>query len=214
MRHADVLVFDLDGTLIASGVDIVASVNYTLSAMDRPTIPYDEMIEYIGDGVRKLIERALGNNSPADFGKAMEIFTSHYAEHMLDTTELYPAVRDVLFHFREKTKVIITNKRAQPTAKIIEAFRIGDSFAEIIGADSTPYMKPDPRILTPLMARYATVGERTIVIGDGPNDILLAKETGAVSCALLNGLTRPEALLALEPDYACNDLGEVMALFC
>jgi phosphoglycolate phosphatase len=214
MVRVDLLVFDLDGTLIASGCDIVSSVNHMLSVMNRPTLPYDEAIEYIGDGVKRLIERALGGPSPADFGKALEIFSRHYAEHMLDTTDLYPSVRGVLTHFREKTKVIVTNKRAAPTSRIIEAFRIGDSFAEIIGADTTPYIKPDPRILAPLMARYAAVGERTVVIGDGPNDILLAKETGAVSCALLNGLTRPEALLALAPDYACEDIGEITTLFC
>jgi phosphoglycolate phosphatase len=214
MIHLDMLVFDLDGTLIASGVDIVASVNYTLSAMDRPALPYDEAIDYIGDGVKMLIERALGNSSPADFGKAIEIFTNHYTEHMLDTTDLYPSVREVLFHFRDKTKVIITNKRAQPTAKIIEAFRIGESFAEIIGADTTPYMKPDPRILLPLMARYGATADRTAIIGDGPNDILLAKEAGVISCALLNGLTRPEVLRALEPDFTCEDLGEIMTHFC
>lgn len=214
MRYIDMLVFDLDGTLISSGVDIVASVNYMLSVMEKQTLSYDEAIDYIGDGVKILIEKALGCTSPAEFDKALKIFSQHYLEHMLDTTDLYPAVRGLLSHFRSKTKVIITNKRAQPTERIIEAFHLNEHFAEIIGADTTPYMKPDPRVLMPLMARYRVAGDRTLVIGDGPNDILLAKKAGAVSCALLNGLTRPAVLLALQPDYACEDIGEVSALFC
>jgi phosphoglycolate phosphatase len=208
------LVFDLDGTLIASGVDIIASVNHTLLSLGRPALAYAEAIAYIGDGVKRLIERALGTDSREDVGKAIDIFTKHYDAHMLDTTDLYPSVRDVLFHFREKTKVIITNKRAQPTAKIIDAFRIGNSFADIVGADTTPYLKPDPRILAPLMTRHGVSRDGTVVIGDGPNDILLAKNAGVLSCALLDGLTPPEALLALSPDYACEDLGEIRTFFC
>ena len=90
---------------------------------------------------------------------------------------------------------------------------ISKYFNEIIGADSTDYKKPDPRLLLPLLAKYGAGCDHTVVIGDGINDIMLAKNTGVLSCALMNGLTRREILLALNPDFACEGLFELFSIF-
>ncbi len=213
MKHIELMIFDLDGTLVNSGGDIVASVNYTLKTLDIRTKSQEEILTFVGDGVDKMIERALGKDFQHLFDRAMEIFSDYYARHMLDTTCLCDYVIEVLDHFHEKKKFIITNKRKYFTVKMTDALGISKYFEEIIGADSTAYKKPDPRLFIPLLERVNAVYNDTVMIGDGINDIMLAKNTGVLSCALLNGLTRRDILLGLEPDYACEGLRELIKIF-
>jgi phosphoglycolate phosphatase len=207
------MVFDFDGTLVNSGGDIAASINHTLEALGVPVKEPGTIINYIGDGVQKLIEKSLGPDFGHRFHEAMEIFSSHYAKHMLDTTFLYDSVIDVLQHFHGKKKIIITNKRKHFTMEIAKAFGLIEYFNEIIGADSTPYKKPDQRLLLPFLEQFDAEYDETIVIGDGVNDILLARHTGVLSCALLNGLSHRNVLLSLRPDFACEDISELKKLF-
>ncbi|MGD1152517.1 MAG: HAD-IA family hydrolase [Syntrophales bacterium] len=213
MKHIDLMIFDLDGTLVNSGGDIVASVNYTLETLAIPAKKPKEILSFVGDGVNKMIERALGNEFQHLFDEAMDIFSDYYARHMLDMTSLCDSVIEVLDHFRDKKKVIITNKRRYFTFKMTDALGITKYFEEIIGADSTAYKKPDPRLFIPLIERVGAVYNDTVVIGDGVNDIMLAKNTGVLSCALLNGLTHRDILLALDPDFACEGLRELLKIF-
>ena len=214
MKQIDLMIFDLDGTLVNSGGDIVASVNYTLKSLGIPVMGTEVIIGFVGDGVQKLIERSLCRDSRDQFDKAMEIFTAYYAEHMLDTTTFYPGVPEIIQHFHDKNKVIITNKRYRFTRAIAEALDIKKYFDDIIGVDTTPYKKPDSRLLSPLLERFGAQRERTVVIGDGINDILLAKNTGALSCAFLNGLGRRDLLLDQKPDFVCENISELKSLFC
>jgi phosphoglycolate phosphatase len=207
------MIFDLDGTLVNSGGDIVASVNYTLKSLDIPTKSQEEILSFVGDGVNKMIERALDKESQHLFDRAMDIFSDYYARHMLDTTCLCDSAIEVLDHFRNKKKLIITNKRRYFTLKMTDALGVSKYFEEIIGADSTAYKKPDPRLFIPLLERVHAVYNDTVVIGDGVNDIMLAKNTGVLSCALLNGLTHRDILLALDPDFACEGLRELIKIF-
>jgi phosphoglycolate phosphatase len=214
MNSVDLMIFDLDGTLVASGKDIAASVNHTLSVMGMPTIEEAMVLEFVGDGVKKLIERSLGPAAQDRFEEALILFSHHYDEHMLDTTTLYRGVAEVLRHFQHKKKVILTNKRYRFALAICDALRLTHRFDDILGADSTPYIKPDARLAALLLKRFQARPERTVIIGDGVNDILLAKNSGLLSCAFLNGLTGRQALLNLNPDYFCEALPEVTGFFC
>ena len=213
MKHIDLMIFDLDGTLVNSGGDIVASVNYTLRSLDIPEKKTGEIISFVGDGVNKMIERSLGREFQHLFDDAMDIFSDYYGRHMLDTTRLCDSVIEVLDHYGDKKKVIITNKRKFFTVKMTDALGISKYFEEIIGADSTAYKKPDPRLFIPLLEKAGAARNDTVVIGDGVNDIMLAKNAGVLSCALLNGLTVREILLALNPDFACEGLRELTKIF-
>ena len=213
MKSIDLMIFDFDGTLVNSGMDIAVSVDYTLEMLGLPPKGADTIIRFIGDGVQELIQKSIGPDNGDRYQEAMGIFSSHYDEHMLDRTSLYPHVMEVFHHFQEKKKVIITNKRECFTLKMVDAFGINKYFDEIIGADSTPYRKPDPRLLYPVMERYGAAPDKTLVIGDGVNDILLARQAGVLSCALLNGLTQRDILLSLHPDFFCDDISEVLNLF-
>jgi phosphoglycolate phosphatase len=213
MQEVDLLVFDLDGTLIRSGDDLAASVNHTLTSLGLPTLTPETVHGFIGDGVKVLMKRALG---PAleHYDHAMDLFSAYYAEHLLDRTTLYPDVTEVLDYFDRKKMVIVTNKLHGFTLQIATALGIADRFREIIGEDSTPFKKPDPRLLQLVMAKWGGTPERTVVIGDGVNDIMLGRNAGALSCAFLNGITGRDKLLALAPDLTCENLSDLKTLLC
>lgn len=213
MKNIDLIIFDFDGTLVDSGRDLANSVNYTLNNLKLPPLDDNKIKTFIGDGVHKLIERSLGGAYPERFEEAIQIFKEYYHLHMCDNTILYPGVITVLEHFNNKRKVIMTNKLHKYTLRIAEYLKIDQYFEEIIGADSTNYIKPDPRLIRPVLQKLGIDKSRTVIVGDGVNDILLARHAGIVSCAFLNGLTPKETLILLEPDYACNDLTDVTEFF-
>lgn len=212
-RPISMMIFDLDGTLVTSGDDIAMAVDYTLQKMELPRIDMEDILTFIGDGVQVLIERSLGAQSAERFPEALRIFTAHYAEHMLDTTVLYADVHEVLAYFDRQTKVIVTNKRFEFAQAMVKELHVSPYFEKLIGSDTTPYRKPDPRILAPLKEAFDINPHETLIIGDGVNDILLAKNAGFLSCALLNGLGDRKALLALKPDFSCESLVDMVDLF-
>jgi phosphoglycolate phosphatase len=212
-RPISMMIFDLDGTLVTSGKDIAMAVDYTLQKMGLPRIDMDDILTFIGDGVQILIERSLGVQSADRFTEGLRIFTAYYAEHMLDTTVLYPGVHEVLTHFNLQTKVIVTNKRFELAEAMVDELHVRSYFEKIIGSDTTPYRKPDPRILAPLKDVFDLNPNETLIIGDGTNDILLAKNAGFLSCALLNGLGDRKTLLSLKPDFSCECLQDMVYLF-
>jgi phosphoglycolate phosphatase len=213
MKKIDLMIFDLDGTLVSSGTDLVAAVNYTLNELELPKRPEKEIIGFVGDGVRSLIERSLGDRQEKLADNALKIFTDYYSEHLLDNTKLYPDVLDVLTNFADKIKIILTNKRYEFTLKIARALNLENHFHEIIGADTLPYQKPDGRLIDYLLHKYEAKKDKTIMIGDGINDVYVAKNAGILSVAYLNGLGLKDDLLAARADYYCENLLELNSLF-
>jgi phosphoglycolate phosphatase len=213
MKTMDLMVFDFDGTLVSSGEDIATSVNLTLRDLGLEGLEREKVIGFVGDGVKKLIERALGEEHRDLFDRALTKFKDFYAKHLLDTTGLYPGVGEILQYFSDKRKVILTNKNYAFTITIARALGLEAHFDDIIAGDSTPYFKPDLRLIQPLMARFKAEAHRTAVIGDSIQDILLARNAGAVSCAFLNGLVQRDTLLGLKPDYTFEIITEMKSYF-
>jgi phosphoglycolate phosphatase len=213
MKKVDLMIFDLDGTLVSSGADLIQSINYTLNALKLKEKPEKEILSFVGDGVKKLIEKVLGQDHIKYHEEAMIIFTDYYGKHLLDNTGLCPQVEEVLNNFVNKTKIILTNKRYNFTLAIAQGLNITKYFVEIIGADSTPFKKPDRRVIYYILNKYAVAKEKTLIIGDGINDIAVAKNSGILSCAYLNGLGIRQDLLNLNADYYCDDLREINSLF-
>ncbi len=213
MKKIDLMIFDLDGTLVSSGTDLAVAVNYTLKELGLPPRPEKEIIGFVGDGIRKLIQRSLGDLREGLVDKALKIFTDYYSDHLLDNTKLYPDVLDVLKNFADKTKIILTNKRYEFTLKIVRGLNLENHFNEIIGADTLPYQKPDARLIDYLLHKYEVKKDKTVMIGDGINDIYVAKNAGIISAAYLNGLGSKDDLLAAKADYYCESLLELNSLF-
>ena len=213
MKKVDLMIFDFDGTLVSSRTDLVQAINFTLNALDLKKRQEEEIISFVGDGINHLIEKALGQDHIKYRENAIRIFSDYYTEHLLDNTRLCPQAEDVLKNFKDKLKVILTNKRFKFTLAIAQGLNIENYFAEIIGADSTPYLKPDRRLIDYLLNKYGTAKKKTIIIGDGVNDIAIANNSGILSCAYLNGLGNRQDLLSLKADYYCDDLSTINLLF-
>lgn len=212
-RPVDLMLFDLDGTLVDSRRDLARSVNHTLEALGLPGLAMPAIIGFVGDGIQALLERSLGPAQAHRIDEALRIFRAHYAEHLVDTTSLYPGVPETLAHFHAKRKLIVTNKNEGFSRTIVEKLGIGRFFADIVGSDTTPYLKPDRRLIAWIQERHPFAPARTVVIGDGVNDILFARNGGTLSCAHLNGLTRREDLLALHPSTVYEDPLALQDLF-
>jgi phosphoglycolate phosphatase len=213
MIKAEFLIFDLDGTLAATGQDLAMAINHTLKTLGLTTLDHERILSFVGDGVEELIRRSLGGKNRESFAPGLRIFREYYGEHLLERTVLYPGVRECLDHFRNRRKVVISNKGQDFTVKIVQGLGIAPFFEDIVGGDVMPYKKPDPRLVDPYLQRFHIPRAGTVVIGDGPNDILLARNAGVWSCACLNGLAPRENLLKLRPDYTCESLLEIRGLF-
>jgi phosphoglycolate phosphatase len=213
MKEIDLMIFDFDGTLVSTGTDLANAVNFTLQSIGLNKRTDGEITNFVGDGVKKLIERALGERYLHRYEEALAIFSQYYSEHLLDNTLLYPSIENVLKHFAKKPKVILTNKRFSFTIVIARGLKIDQHFVEIIGEGSTPFIKPDRRLVDGLINKYNAAREKTVIIGDGINDIILARNSGIICCAFLNGLGKMEELLAAKADYYCEDISEIKSLF-
>jgi haloacid dehalogenase superfamily, subfamily IA, variant 1 with third motif having Dx(3-4)D or Dx(3-4)E len=213
MKKVDLMIFDFDGTLVSSNTDLAQAINFTLNALDLKGRPEEEIISFVGDGINHLIEKALGQDHIQYREKAILIFSDYYTKHLLDNTRLCPHAEDVLKNFKDKLKVILTNKRFKFTLAIAQGLNIQNYFTEIIGADSTPYQKPDRRLIDYLLNKYGIAKKNTVIIGDGVNDIAIAKNSGIMSCVYLNGLGKRQDLLSLKAEYYCDDLSAINLLF-
>lgn len=177
MRY-DLLVFDLDGTLIDSAADISASLNRTLARLGRERVPHERVLAAIGSGVRKLIERV----TAPPIEPVMEAFLEHYAEHLLDETALFPGVIETLAKLPGR-KIVLSNKPAALSKRIVEGLGILRFFEAVYGGDSFPVRKPDPECW-----RLATVGSsHPVMIGDSGTDVQTAKNAGAPAIAVTYG---------------------------
>ena len=213
MKPVDLMMFDFDGTLADTGEDIAASVNHALTALGLGSLPVDVILGFVGDGLRILMERALGADDRAKLEEAMKFFLCHYEKHLLDHTRLYPAAEEMLNHFHSKKKVILTNKRYYLTMAIAKGLKIDRRFLEIVGSDSTPFQKPDGRVVAYLLEKYGVAPSRAVLIGDSVNDVAAAKNAGVLSCVHLNGLGNREAMLKMGADFYVEHLTEIQALF-
>lgn len=213
MKKVDLMIFDFDGTVADTGADIVNSVNHTLLSMRLSPLPHSEIISFIGDGLIKLLERALDGRYKERMKEAITIFGSHYEKHMMDQTDLCPNIEGVLKYFGHKMKVILTNKRHYLASAIARSLRVDRYFMEIVGADSTPYLKPDPRSVEYLLEKYSVAPQKAVLIGDGINDVAAAQNAGIISCCYLNGLGDKRTLLKMGADFYCEDLIEINTMF-
>jgi phosphoglycolate phosphatase len=214
MISMDLLIFDLDGTLADTKDDIATAVNLTLRDFGLPGKEPQVIYSYVGNGVRKLLQRTFEGRAEDLYEQALNVFRQHYLAHLLDTTRFYPGVMEVLDHFKHKKRAIATNKPYEYTRYIIEGLGVQDHFDLILGGDSTPYLKPHPAMIKEVLERLGIRNERAIMIGDGVNDILAARAAGTKTCAVGYGLGRSEDLWAQQPDLFCSSASELPRLIC
>lgn len=212
LGQMELLVFDLDGTLIDSEQDLANSVNATLKKMGRKPLSVELIASYVGQGVAVLISRALGADAtPEILEQATEIFLEHYREHMLDNTGTYPGVREALAELEGRKMAVLTNKPVHFSRDLLEGLGLAGLFLRIYGGNSFETKKPDPLGLNQLMEETGSSAARTLMIGDSVADVMAGRNAGAWTCGVNYGFGAPTLDEAL-PDIRIDDLRELPKL--
>ncbi|HEY3987687.1 MAG TPA: HAD-IA family hydrolase [Acidobacteriaceae bacterium] len=198
------IAFDLDGTLIDSRADLVASVNATLAHLNRRPLPDAVIASYIGDGVHMLVRRALGDPEHEDIvTAAVTFFLGYYRVHKLDHTYVYDGVLASLTSIAAALPyaklAILTNKPVRPSEEICAALGLNMHCFRIYGGNSFETKKPDPFGLETLMREAGATPDQTLMIGDSDVDVLTARNAGAGVIGCRFGLA-PHSLMDALPD--------------
>src|SRR5271170_1073859 len=212
------LVFDLDGTLIDSGIDLCNSVNATLAHFGKPELPEAVIASYIGDGAALLVRRAFGDpegdaHDEEYVNEALTFFLNYYRIHKLDYTYLYPGVLESLEAIRtthpDILMAVLTNKPVNPSRDICAHFGLSRFFFQNYGGNSFHAKKPDPHGLEALIKEASALAGRTItpaetiMVGDTDIDVLTARSCGARSIGCTFGLN-PHSLADAPPDHLAH----------
>lgn len=178
-----IVIFDFDGTLIDSRADLTTAVNLTRADFGLPPLPLDTVTRYVGDGVRKLMERAF-TGTPVNVDAAVPKMKAHYLDHMLDATTLYPGATAALAALQAQgyNLAIVTNKPTQPAHGICRHLGIAPYFGAILGGDSCPKLKPDPEPLYQAMRLTGSGATGSWVVGDNYTDMAAGARAGLQRC--------------------------------
>ena len=176
------LVFDLDGTLIDSKLDLVNSVNATLKEMKREALPKDVVASYVGSGAPVLIRRSLGGNpGEEELKRALAFFLVHYEEHKLEHTRLYPGVAETLAALKSLPMSVLTNKPEKISVRILEGLGVAQYFRSIYGGNSFEAKKPDPTGARQILSEFGLSAGETAMVGDSEVDVQTARNAGMAS---------------------------------
>ena len=211
------VIFDLDGTLIDSRLDLIHSVNAMLRNFGRPELPGEVVASYVGDGAPMLVRRALGDPDDEDFfRRGLEFFLAYYREHKLDYTQVYPGIPEALKQIRSngarRKMAVLSNKPVNPSRAIVDALGLADFFVKVYGGNSFDTKKPDPFGVKTLLQETGTAPANAMIVGDSSIDVLTGRNAGITTCGVTYGFA-PHTLCEAPPDVLIETPQELRELF-
>jgi len=211
------VIFDLDGTLIDSRLDLIHSVNAMLRKFNRPELPGEVVASYVGDGAPMLVRRALGDPNDEKFVKeALDFFLAYYREHKLDNTHAYPGIPKALQQIQSngtnRKMAVLSNKPVNPSRAIVEALGLANFFVHVYGGNSFDTKKPDPLGAKTLLSETGTPPANAMIVGDSSIDVLTGRNAGIATCGVTYGFA-PHTLCEAPPDVVVDEPRELGELF-
>jgi phosphoglycolate phosphatase len=209
------LIFDLDGTLIDSRLDLIHSINATLRHLGRNELPGEVVASYVGDGAPMLVRRALGDPDDENLvQEALDFFLAYYRIHKLDFTHVYAGIKEALatLHASGRKMAVLSNKPVHPSRAIVEALGLGGFFVQVYGGNSFPTKKPDPQGAQTLLKETGHRAAEALIIGDSSIDVLTARNAGIRACGVTYGFA-PHTLRESPPDVLVDAPGDLATLF-
>lgn len=213
----DLLLFDLDGTLVDSAPDITAAIDETLSARGWSAAGLERVRSWVGNGSRKLIERAVlfaANSNDSNLLHAVhEEFLLHYAQHNGPATRIFAGVREFLAHCQQYNKKMacVTNKPIHLANALLKHIELAKYFSITIGGDSFPQRKPDPTALLYCCEKLDAPIARTLMIGDSETDVKSARNAGMKVLCVSYGYNHGGAVATTNPDWLIDDFRELIS---
>lgn len=218
----DLVLFDLDGTLIETAPEIADAVNDTMSRFGLPAVSQQQVNDWIGHGTRELLIQALAfsGNTPAEtvrhadsFRLIEAEFAVFYARRCGTRSRLYPHVRDSLLALRGAgvRLAVVTNKEGRYTETVLRAHDLMAMFDRVISGDTLPVKKPDPAAVHDCMRRFGVARERTLFVGDSSIDVATARNAGVTVWALPYGYNMGQPIEACGADRVIADLSVLCA---
>lgn len=211
-QRFELLIFDLDGTLIDTKDDIVYAVNEALTRLGAPRASADEITRYIGIGVVFLIREIFQSRGVADLDAALQLFREIFSENFHRQSKVYAGMVDCLTALADYRKVVLTNKSQVFTFPTLSHFRLNPYFVDWFSRESFAEAKPSPVPVREICGRYGADPKRTLVIGDTDNDLLSGQGAGAETCAVGWGYGNREMLKSLTPTYWAEDPADLLRI--
>lgn len=218
----ELILFDLDGTLIDSAPDLALSVNFMLRTIERNEFSEEIIDSWVGNGASTLVKRALSGSVTIDnnideslFENALSIFLDYYKENLCVKTIMYPGVKQTLEILKENNHqlAIITNKPFDFIEPILTQLGLADLFSLYIGGDSLSLRKPHALPLLHVCEKLNTKIENSVMIGDSKNDILAAKSAQIHSVGVSYGYNYGEDIRTYNPDVVVDNFSDILELF-
>ncbi|MEN8304432.1 MAG: phosphoglycolate phosphatase [Campylobacterota bacterium] len=215
----ELLLFDLDGTLIDSAPDLALSVNYMLRTINHNEFSEEVIDSWVGNGAQTLVKRALSGNKTVDenidsdlFDKSLSIFLEYYKNNLCVKTTPYPDVKTTLQALKSDgyKLAIITNKPFDFIEPILKQLELDNLFELCIGGDSLSEKKPSPLPLQYMCGKFNIKARNTLMIGDSKNDILAAKAANIQSIAVSYGYNYGEDIRVYKPDFTVDNFSGIL----
>ncbi|MBQ5780397.1 MAG: HAD-IA family hydrolase [Spirochaetaceae bacterium] len=224
----EIVLFDLDGTLLNSLADLAASVNYSLSVNGFEGISAETVRGFLGNGMLHLVECALretcrqhnSNFSNEDFSAVLETYRSYYLQHCADETCLVPHGMETLEALKKRglKMAVVSNKPGEQSRKILSKLGVADFFDCVISPEVVAEKKPNPEgifmAIDEIGKKYGKkfLPENSLMVGDAFQDVLAGHNAGGKVCAFMGGYGDKTMLLDANPDYKIDDFAELVAL--
>lgn len=210
------VIFDLDGTLLNTIVDLGSAVNYALGEMKFPIHPIEAYTDMVGNGVRRLIERALPPEyvKPRVVDSMLELFMQYYDEHCCDATEPYPGIPELLSKLTQSgvNLAVTSNKYQSAVTKIIANYFPEDNWKAVLGNMPDVPRKPDPSIVFLALSECPTPKRDVLYVGDSGVDMETARRACVESVGATWGFRPEEELRAAYADHIVSNPDEIMTL--
>ena len=212
----DLVLFDLDGTLIETAPEIADAVNDTLTQFQLPLVTQQQVNDWIGHGTRELLIQALAftGDTTADTVRQSDSFKliehefgKHYQQRCGTRSHLYPHVRETLQALRAAgvKLVVVTNKEGRYTQTVLDAHQMAPLFDRVISGDTLPVKKPNPAGITDCLKQFGMSSDRALFVGDSSIDVATARNAGIAVWALPYGYNMGEPIESCQPDRVIPD---------
>ncbi len=217
----DLVMFDLDGTLIETAPEIADAVNDTLRRFDLPGVSQQQVNGWIGQGTGELLVQALAASGKTDaaavrasasFAIITAVFDTHYQRRCGSRSHLYPQVRETLLALRGRgvKLAVVTNKEGRHTETVLNAHQLTPLFDRVVSGDTLPSKKPDPAGIRSCLAAFGVPRRRALFVGDSSIDVATARNAGVTVWALPYGYNMGQPIEASAPDRIIADCSALL----